>query len=358
MRSALGHAKTSVVDRLLGEPYRFGFFQALRMLEVHFARRGDASSDVLPKRVRFRNSLSLTFPASEIEALRALGEEGQELSSVESEEGSVPERIELTPAFFGLLGSQGVLPLHYTEKIVDRELYVRDKAARAFLDIFTNRAAALFYEAWKKYRLHIQYETQGNNRFLPLLLALAGLGHPVLRGRMENGDGAVFDETIARFGATFGGRPVSAESMKRILTQHFGVPIEIEQFVGRWYPVPREQRSALGGMHACLGHTALVGERVWQRDLRMRLFIGPLGKAQYREFLPQGAAARALSRLLHLMTSGTLEFEVIVSLRKEDVAPLSLGNSESGALGWDSFLVTEDCASDRRDTCYELFAIH
>ena len=60
-----------VIDRLLEEPYRFGFFQAVRLLERWFVQQeGVQAGDVLGRRVRFRNSLLLSFPASEIAQLK------------------------------------------------------------------------------------------------------------------------------------------------------------------------------------------------------------------------------------------------------------------------------------------------
>ena len=46
--------------------------------------------------------------------------------------------------------------------------------------------------------------------------------------------------------------------------------VTVEQFVGAWYRVPATQRTLLGSGNARLGSTALAGDRVWQRDLRMR----------------------------------------------------------------------------------------
>jgi predicted component of type VI protein secretion system len=49
------------------------------------------------------------------------------------------------------------------------------------------------------------------------------------------------------------------------------------------------------GAHVC---PALVGERVWQRDMRARIVVGPLSKRDYEAFLPGGAPAVALERML------------------------------------------------------------
>ena len=161
-----------VIARLLAEPHRFSFFQAVRLLNRWFgARDSDAPSAPLTKRVHFRNTLSLSFPASEIAEFKPLA----------AETGPEIDHIEITPAFMSLLGSSGALPIFYTEMLAEREMYHRDTGARAFLDVFQHRAVSLFYEAWRKNRLPLQYESDQRGRFLPLVLALAGLGQDSLR---------------------------------------------------------------------------------------------------------------------------------------------------------------------------------
>src|SRR5690606_24818384 len=153
--------------------------------------------------------------------------------------------------------------------------------ARAFLDIFANRAVALHYAAWKKHRLALQYELDRRERFVPLVLSLLGMGMPGLRDRMLDGHGDVFDQAVAYYAGSIRQRPVSACMVRRVLSDYFRVPIELEQFVGAWYRVPAGQATRLGQANAMLGSTALAGDRVWQRDLRMRLRIGPLRREQF-----------------------------------------------------------------------------
>ncbi|MCX5541291.1 type VI secretion system baseplate subunit TssG [Paraburkholderia sp. CNPSo 3076] len=352
---------SGVIERLLEEPHRFGFFQAVRLLERWFVdKAGARQRDVLPQRIAFRNTLSLAFPASEIAgavsydaAGAPLADAGQRAAALDAGE---LERVDLTPAFFGLLGAQGALPLNYTEQIVAREQLRRDRAAREFFDVFSNRATALFYSAWKKYRLPLHYELDRDERYLPLLLALAGVANDASRESLQDGGGALFDEAIAGHAVAARHQPVSAAYLRQTLSDYFGVPVQVEQFVGKWYDVPHDQLSMLGQRNVMLGATALAGERVWQRDMRARLVIGPLSKADYEAFLPGAEHALALERMLTLLARVTLEYEVLLVLRREEVGPSRLG---AGArLGWDAFLCTHEAERDRRDARYELHVIH
>lgn len=351
-----------VIERLFAEPYRFEFFQAVRMLELGFARQDDKRKpEILPFKLHFRNSLSLSFPASEIAEITALGLDGSTIDPADLAEAFAEGKlsaVHITPAFFGLLGSSGALPLHYSERLAEREWYAKDKAARAFLDIFTNRATALFYSAWKKYRLPVQYELDRQQRFLPLLLSLSGIGYKSLRNRMHDGKGDVFDESLAYYATAVRHRPVSALYLQHVLSEYFSSKLRIEQFVGKWYVIPPDQRTRLGSTNASLGASAMAGERVWQRDLRMRVWVGPLAKKEFDSFLPGGTAALALGKMLALLVGETIEFEVMLTLKHEEIASSALGGAGASRLGWDSYLCSRPPEQDRSDAAYEFHTIH
>ncbi len=361
MQTAQRGIDTGVVERLLDEPYRFQFAQAVRVLETWFSKQ-----DEQPPRERgepgvaFRNSLALTFPPSELEHAVPYGEAGEALAGLDAVRAALAqskvERVELTPAFFGLLGGQGALPLHYTEQLIAREQLQRDHAARAFFDVFSSRATALFYAAWKKNRLPFHYELDRNECYLPLLLALAGTPDASAREQLQQGRGAVIDEAIAGYALPVRHRPMSSAYMRPVLSEYFLAPVAVEQFSGKWYPVPQERLTVLGKANATLGATALAGERVWQRDMRMRIVVGPLRKSGYEAFLPDEARAIALERMLMLLAGITTEYEVSLVLAREEVGMSCLG--KGARLGYDAFLCTRSAERDRDDARYELNDIH
>ncbi|MBD5801312.1 hypothetical protein AZOA_07250 [Azoarcus sp. Aa7] len=356
MRAALGRFDPGLIEQLVEEPHRFEFFQAVRLLDCLFRDEGTArrhGADILSARIRFRNTLHQGFAPAEIEALEAWWHED------EGDDGAPGlSRVEITPYAIGLLGVHGALPAHYTERISERERIHRDRAARALLDIFSNRAVAQFYLAWKKYRLPLQYESDRRNRFLPLVLSVAGLGFDALRERMRDGPGRIEDEAIARVATLLAQRPLSAKALERILAGHFRAAVRVEQFVGAWYALPVDQRTTLGGRNAALGRTALSGERVWQRNLRVRIHVGPLAAADYHAFLPGGESAAALAKLLQLATGHQFEYEIRPSLRAVDVRPAALGAESPPRLGRDVFLASRLSACDRDDAVYSPGTLH
>lgn len=340
----------ALIDQLFETPHRFEFFQAVRLLERWLDAEG-SGADLLPSGVRFRNSLSLSFPASEIESLQVRRGEV-------NDDGSVPPpQVEITPAFMGLLGVAGTLPIVYTEQIAQRELYHKDYAARAFLDVFSHRSVALFYTAWKRHRLQLQYESERKSRFVPMVLALAGAGQGALRDRLRADAGGVHDESLAFFAGALQQRSLSATQVRQLLARYLGVPVAIEQFRGRWYALPAQARTSLGMANGVLGRSALSGERVWQRDLRVCVTLGPLDPQRFRRFLPGGPGATALRELLTLLSGVSLEYEVNLVLRADAVHGSTLGSGRSplaGRLGWDTYLQTRPAEADRRDVRYDI----
>ncbi len=353
--------KPAVIDQLTTTPHRFDFFQAVRLLELWLKQNDVATDKTLIDYIRFRNSLSLQFPASQIEALHLAYqtevEPGADSSDATGNSVTDIKSITITPAFMGFLGGNGTLPNHYTEQIAAHALYNRDDAPRAFLDVFSSRVVNLFYQSWCKYRLALGHEREGKDSFLPLLLSLSGLGHADLQMRLAGQDG-VLDASIAHFASAVRHRPVSAAVLQRTLTTYFGVAIEVVLFTGSWYSVPADQQTSLGSNNAVLGVTAMSGERVWQRDLRIQLVIGALNKTQFERFLPGGASSLALDKLLTLLTFHEFEYEVQLILAATEVKGSSLsGQTDCGRLGWDAFLVSQPVTTDRRDICYIINAI-
>jgi type VI secretion system protein ImpH len=364
---------TGVIAQLLRDPQQFGFFQAVRLLDRWMAASAPDGQGL--SKLNFRNSLSLGFPASEIESLKVLPREVDPdqavpgpgaLSAIRPEDVA---QIDLTPAFMGLLGVSGTLPLFYTETLAHRELYQKDHAARAFMDVFSHRAVSLFYQAWRKHRLPIQFEADQRGRFLPLALSLAGVGQSGLRDRLGGERGAVGDEALAYFAGALQQRTLSAQQLQQVLQSYLAVPVRIEQFVGRWYQLPEPGRfylgvtarpgGAKGALNGVLGRSAMLGERVWQRDLRVRVVLGPLAHDKFRRFLPGGAGAAALKELLTMLSGVSLEYEINLQLKRSDVQGCTLASERpvtACRLGWDTFLQTKPANDDRADVRYDIHA--
>src|SRR5688572_26758962 len=107
-------------DILLTEPYRFEFFQAVRLLQRFHPKQAPVglSWSTAREPVRFRSLPSLTFPPSEV-------------YDIAPPPGDRPG-ADMTVTFFGLYGPNGALPTHYTQLISDLHRDVRGEERRAF----------------------------------------------------------------------------------------------------------------------------------------------------------------------------------------------------------------------------------
>jgi len=334
MRPPHGRNAESLIERLLAAPHEFEFVQAVAILLAWLAERGVPSGQALQRCLRFENSLELGFPASEIEAVTPEDD----------------DRFAITPSFMGLLGAQGALPAHVTERIAAWQGERHDAAPRAFLDLLSNRMLALFYRAWHASRAeHLAAGRDGGaDRFRPLLLALAGWP-----AQAEADPDAPLASLSAHFAGMLQQRPCSGVVIERMLSAFFGVAVRLEEAVGYWDVLRPGEQSSLG-VNAELGENILLGERSWRPDLRARLRIGPLDTATFARFLPSGEASAALRAILARYAEPTVGFEVQLVLRAEDVRPLRLAHPAhgSGRLGRDSFLVDRQAPADRADMRY------
>lgn len=324
MQATKRHPEPAVVTRLLARPQRFSFVQAINLLLATLRRDGVPYERALREVFRFRNSLSLSFPASEIEAL-----------DVERGAAGIA-RVRLTPAFIGLLGAAGTLPLHDSERLADQQHHDHDSSQHALIDIFSNRMIAMFYETWGKYRVEHSLRVRGDDRLLPMLLALAG--QPGLQRA-----GAPLCHAAACHAAILRSRPVAASTIERMLREQFAIPLRLEQFAGSWDPIPPRRCSTLGVTFPVLGTGTVLGTRLWRHDLRACLHIGPLDETQLPQFLPGGSARRAMAEMLTLFAAPMISWELKLTLAPPCIRRLTLTADPAAAprqLGWNSFLTS------------------
>ena len=129
--------------------------------------------------------------------------------------------------FMGLTGPLGVLPLAYTELVMER-LRARDTTLRDFYDVFNHRMISLFYQAWEKYRFQIPYERGERDRFSHHVLALLGLGTPGLEDRQD-----VPDDSLLFYSGLLASHARSATGLRQLLEDYFGVAVEKVSEPGR-----------------------------------------------------------------------------------------------------------------------------
>jgi type VI secretion system protein ImpH len=330
-------ARWPIAKMLDREPYRFDFFQAVRLLMRMAPGREVVGRFTNPadEVVRFGANPDVQFPASEIQELERPAE------------GPVRMRVN----FMGMTGPSGVLPLMYSELVLDR-LRARDRTLRDFFDLFNHRMISLFYQAWEKYRFPIPYERGELDPFSHHLLALLGLGTLGLQDRLD-----VTDDSLLFYSGLLSLHPRSATALRQVLADYFNVPVEIEQFVGAWYPVDPESQCSLGEGPAYseqLGLGAVVGDEIWDQQSRIRIQLGPLTLERYMEFLPGGEAYRHVRTLAKFYGGEEYDVEVQLILKRREVPVCELKSEGGWQLGWTSWVKSAEFRRDPGDTILEL----
>ncbi len=330
-----------VDQRLFEHPYEFDFFQAVRLLHLILNDRPGVGRIAKPSEepVRFKVRQSLEFPPSSIHSL--------------SDEADPPL---MTVAFMGLTGVQGVLPHHYTVHILERGLY-KDFAMAEFFDLFNHRILSLFYRAWEKHhfpvRLQLAAATGETDRFTDYLFDWIGLGTAGLRSRM-----AVPNQALLRYAGLLGQRPACAASLQAILRDYFEVDVEIEEFVGAWYPLKEEDQCELGAqsLNNQLGEGAIAGDAVWDPQARFRVRLGPLKLVKFLSFFPDSRAVRELRDLIRFYVGSVMQFDVQLILKADEVPWCRLGDESPAGpkLGWCGWLKTGEFADSARDGIFEI----
>jgi type VI secretion system protein ImpH len=323
-----------VTQLLNEEPWTFQFFQAVRLLERILPDRSPIGRFVHPSKeiVRINVNTITAFPASQIQELRW-------------DTGGAPV---LVVNFMGLFGPLGTLPLYYSEMIRER-LRAKDTTVVAFFNIFNHRMISLFYQAWEKYRFTIAYERGERDRFSHHLLDLIGLGTAGLQKRQS-----VPDDSLLFYSGLFALHARSAAALRQILIDYFDVPVEVEQFVGAWYPltVPNQCRLDNFAVSEQLGIGAVVGDEIWDQGAGVRVRLGPLDLRQYLDFLPEGTAYSPLRAITRFFSGDEIDFEVQLILKRGDVPACELDDVPAVVpqLGWSTWVKSAPMTRDPADT--------
>lgn len=324
-----------LLEMLQNEPTRIQFFQAVRLLERVSPGRQPIGRWNLPSRevVRFRAHNAMAFPASQI----------QEIEWVPDG----PPRMSVN--FMGLTGHLGVLPLVYSQLVIDR-VRAKDTSLRDFFDLFNHRAISLFYQAWEKYRFTVAYERGERDRFSHHLLDLIGLGTPHLQDRQP-----VQDDSLLYYCGLLALHTRSQIGLEQILEDYFEVPVRVDQYVGAWYRLETDTQCALsdpGSVSEQLGMGAVVGDEIWDQNSGIRVVLGPLNLEQYVMFLPNGSAYPALRSLVKFYAGRELDCELQLILQREEVPACELGSEAEvePQLGWTSWAKTVPKKFDADDT--------
>ncbi len=302
----------------------FDFFELLRRLEADGRRFGESGP---PDRepARLGQGARMAFAASDVAAY-------------EPGEGTEPARV--TENVIGLLGPEGPMPIHLTRWVLDRLSQRwfagdarRETADTTFLDfanLLQHRMVALYYRAWADSQPAVQVERSGGGRIRAMLAALGGLGLPgsALAGS-ERLDAVRLEQAPSLAHQVDG-----PERLTAALGALLRVPVRLVEFVGAWLPVPKAYQTRLGGPDARLGRSAVIGPRVFERQSRVELRLGPLTLEEFERFLPGGRERAVLVKAIRDLVGHGVDVDVRLVLKRAEVPAARLGAARLGRSGW------------------------
>lgn len=327
-------------NALEDSPSAFGFFQAVRLLERLRPDRspvgghGDPADEV----ARFIANPVISFPPAELESIDL--------------DDDLPAKVAVN--FMGLIGPVGVLPHFYTLLVAETRR-LKSPALGDFLDIFHHRIISLFHRAWEKHRFAVLNEKHGTDPIREHLLDLTGLGLERWRQLLP-----IPDDAIAFYAGLVMLQQRGAVALEQLIADCFGVPVEIEQFVGAWYPLPVREQTAIddepGLGTGGLGQGAIAGDEIWDQQARVRIRIGPLPRDDFDRFLPTGEAWDQLRGITRFFGHGQYDFEVQLVLEGDDVPSCVLGSDEpaSQPLGWSTWIRSSAFSRNADETILKL----
>ncbi|HLX46019.1 MAG TPA: type VI secretion system baseplate subunit TssG [Bryobacteraceae bacterium] len=334
--AGIGSPQPDLRALLETDPCSVEFFQAVQILERMYPHREAVGGFVHPSRevVRFGVHNRLGFPASEIQSIE-WREDGPPLMNVN---------------FMGLTGPSGILPHMYTLFVIERR-WARDRAFQEFLDMFHHRMVSLYYQARRKYKVTTSRHAT-EHQITQYLKDFTGIGTAGLENRQR-----VSDHSLIYYVGLLALQPRSAIAFENLLRDFFQAPVEIRQFVGAWYDLPRDAQCELIPEETAprlLGLGAVAGDQIWDHSSKARIRIGPLPLKRYREFLPGARAERALEALARFFSGGQVDFDVQLVLLRTEVPEYELGGETELPLGLCSWAKTGDFERDPDDAVFSL----
>ncbi|SEA18169.1 type VI secretion system baseplate subunit TssG [Alkalimonas amylolytica] len=300
-------------------PVDMDFYQAVFAIEQqlgaeqkhwHGVGRDSFPRDEL---IRFKAVQNLGFPGNAITAVQQKACQDASLAA-----------FEMVVSFFGLTGPSGVLPIHYSELVLER-LKQKDPTMRDFFDLFNHRLISLFYRAWEKYRFACQYQARPGS-IDPFSFVMQQL-----TGQESN--------TCLFYGGFYSRSVPSAQQLSLQLSHLLSADVEVMPLTGRWIHLARSEQSRLASLHqpdgqyGQLGRSSMLGSKVWDISSVVELCI-QAESSVIQSLLPGKPGYLRMQQLLSHYLEPSMQCRVRLKARVADFPIASLnGRSQLGMGG-------------------------
>lgn len=311
-----------MINQIEQETHEFGFFQAVSLLEKHYQSQTEYSYNgigqnkyIWQEHIRFSVSPSLAFPKSDIDFVSHYEMDGDPYS-----------RVEVT--FLGLHGSSSPLPSSYTEKLAGRD--DEDNPVKQFFDFFHNRHISLVYRVWKKYRYHIQYQSEAKDPFSGRMLHLLGLSSVMQEAEVSELDRAKLLSYVSQLST----RTRSPKLISGIVAHYFSLQnVIVDEWIYRRVAIHQSQRNKLNHVNCVLGQDLHLGKTLPDLVGKFHLRIEDIDFSTYQTFLPGRANYKTLIGLMQFILRDPLAWDLIMKVKLDTIPKNELGQGEGNLLG-------------------------
>jgi len=325
------------IKNLIEDPSEYDFYHAIYTIERQLAagkeQQNKVGHDSIPKNelIRFISDQNLGYP-------------GAPISKVEKRQNvNNKTAYDIHVSFMGVTGTNGTLPQHYTELVLERLKY-KDTGMRDFFDLFNHRLLSLYYRAWEKYKFPIAFEKNNKSQpdgFSSVLNQLTGT-------RSSGG----------KYYAGFLNRSIrSVEGLKQMLADFTGCIVEVEQFQGKWQMLDTSDQTRLGGrsqpegQFAQLGVDACIGKKVWDINSDIKITIKPTADVQIEHFLSGGAINEGMKELINQYLGRSIQHKLQLELYNEQI-PVARLSKNTIPLGKGGGLASRTSILNNKTTIY------
>ena len=282
----------------------------------------DGQAAPAPRALRFHADLDAGYPGRAVTGVAlpapALGSPGADQSNHNT--------LRIRTADFCVGSAIGPLPEPFLEWV--RELQ-RDgrPAMRDFLDLFNHRMNLLRYEMRAAFEPGLGNTAPQHSALaagLGAVMGVTGVGVTPATAAMP-----VPARSWLGIGSLHAGPRRSAAGLQQVLAAHLACKVSVQALVGAWRSIEPADRQALGAGR--LGQSTLLGRRVWDRQARVSIRLGPLPFERLLVLLPPpqrpGAAQagehfKALAGLVRLMLDRRHDAQIEIEVDAASV-PLS-----------------------------------
>ncbi len=303
----------SIKNQYDGQLERESFFSLVRHYERNYIHTCQS------KGLAYSNVGEDGDPKNEVARFKSVHSLGYSLDSIKNLnlDPEKPDHYEFLVSFMGLLGVSGVLPQHYIKLSLERIKH-GDYALSEFVGLFEHRLISLYYKAWGKYKLPVQYEAardEGEDDFSHALKGFSGF----FRGKALQ---LYFSGHYAK-----NNRPLS--NLILIVKDIVNADVSAKSMVGHWLPINERDRclSGVKGKNNQLGAGVILGRRYWDIQSKIIISIKNIDMAKYLE-LQEG---KPLYDLLAFAVNAyvpahiNVYFEFQVHCRQREMTPIGKG---------------------------------